>query len=266
MIELIIGASLATTFAQAWKANGIDEKTLNTLKKAHNTHAEAVALFEHHKQDADASLQKLINRKRGILSTRINRFIEIYQQIRAIDFRPGDGILELYSNQLSVKQVDELEVMTATAMKPLSEKDLAVKWLFTGVGGMILADSERNAKIANNQNRIANTLYSQSKTLIIAVDAIGSRAEQMAGLLARFSMLFADCLNSTEQIIQKNGTDRSLYSRADREVLMNCVNMAAAIKAVLDVPILNADGSVTEASLRALEEGEQRIQEIQRRV
>ena len=47
---------------------------------------------------------------------------------------------------------------------------------------------------------------------------------------------------------------------------MNCINLAQAVKAILDVPILNADGSVTEASLAALEEGERRLQELQQNV
>lgn len=263
LIETIL---LGVTFAQAWKANDIDEQSLNTLKKAHDKHADAIELFKRHKQAADASLQKLVNRKKGVLSTRMNRFIAVYDQIRKIDFRPGEGILELYTNALSVKQVEELEVMTATSMNPMSEKELAIKFLFTGVGGMILADSKRNAEIANSQKRIANTLYSQSETLVIAVDAIGKRAEQMSSLLARFSMLFGECIESTEQIIQRNGTSRNHYSNADRETLMTCINLAQAIKAILDVPVLNADGSVTEASLTALEEGEHRLQELQHNV
>lgn len=266
MIE-ILGGWFAVTLAQTWKASDIDEQTLNTLKKAHDKHADAIELFDRHKQAADTSLQKLVNRKKGILSTRMNRFISVYEQIRKIDFRPGDGILELYADTLSVKQVEELKIMTTTSMQPLSEKELMVKFLFhgfwgTGTGNMILADSKRNAEIANSQKRIANTLYSQAETLVIAVDAIGARAEQMSNLLARFSMLFGECIDSTEQIIQRNGIDRSRYSRSDRETLMNCVNLAQAVKAILDVPVLNTDGSVTEASLTALEEGEHRLQEL----
>lgn len=270
MIELIAAGWFAATLAQTWKASDIDENAMNTLKKAHDKHADAIELFERHKQAADASLQKLVNRKKGILSSRMNRFIAVYQQIRAIDFCPGDGILELYTNTLSVKQVNELEVMAVTSMQPLSEKELMAKFLFhgigTGTGNMILADSKRNAEIANSQKRIANTLYSQAETMVIAVDAIGKRAEQMSSLLAHFSMLFGECIESTEQIIQRNGTDRDRYSKDDRETLMTCVNLAQAVKAVLDVPVLNADGSVTDASLAALEEGERRLQELRQNI
>ena len=76
---LIETIALGITFAQAWKANDLDNKSLNTLKKAYDTHANAIALFERHKQDADASLRKLVNRKKGILSTRMNRFVSVYQ-------------------------------------------------------------------------------------------------------------------------------------------------------------------------------------------
>lgn len=270
MIELL-GAGFAITLAEAWKAGDINEQAMNTLKKAYDKHADAIELFERHKQDADASLKKLVNRKKGILTTRMSRFISVYQQIREIDFRPGDGILELYTNTLSVKQVEELEIMTITSMKPLSEKELMAKFLFPGIfntriGSAMLANSKRNAEIANSQKRIANALYSQAETLVIAVDAIGKRAEQMSSLLARFSMLFGECIKSTEQIIQRNGTDRGRYSKNDRETLMTCVNLAQAVKAILDVPVLNADGSVTDASLVALEEGERRLQELQRNV
>ena len=48
---LIETIALGITFAQAWKANDLDNKSLNTLKKAYDTHANAIALFERHKQN-----------------------------------------------------------------------------------------------------------------------------------------------------------------------------------------------------------------------
>lgn len=42
-----------------------------------------------------------------------------------------------------------------------------------GLGTAILDDSKRNAAIADNQRRIANTMKTQLKTMEIAVDAIG---------------------------------------------------------------------------------------------
>ena len=54
LIETIV---LGITFAQAWKVYDTDEQDLNKLKKARDKHADAIDLFEGHKQAADASLQ-----------------------------------------------------------------------------------------------------------------------------------------------------------------------------------------------------------------
>ena len=72
----------------------------------------------------------------------MNRFISVYEQIRKIDFRPGDGILELYTNALSVRQVEELEIMTATSMQPLSEKELAVNCFAVSTPGKYIQEAD----------------------------------------------------------------------------------------------------------------------------
>lgn len=263
LIEISLAAGLGATFVQAWKASDLNEKALNSLKKAYNTRADAVALYEQHKADADQKLIKLVNRKKAILNNRMDQFLSVYEKIREIDFRPGEGILELYSNNLSVRQVEEIKTMAMTAKRSLTEKEMAVQYLFTGIGGLMLADSKRNVEIANSQKRIANTLYSQVETMVIAIDAIGARAEQISELLSQFGRIFATSIQATSEVIETNGTDRQRYTKADREILMNCVNVAGAVKAILDVPILNADGSVTEASLMAIQEGKSRLQDIQ---
>ena len=267
---MLIEAALAfgVTFASVWRATDINEQTLNTLKRAYNEHEDALYELDTHKKKANDSLTKLVNRKKAILSQRMDRFLSVYQKIREIDFRPGEGIIELYSRQFSVDVAEELKVMTVSSMKPMSEKELVLTYLISplGMGGAILEESKRNAQIANSQMQIARTLSAQTELLMAAVDAIGQRAEQLANLLSQFSVLFGKSIDQTEQIIGRNGTNRELYSDRELEILMNCVNLAHAIKAILDTPILNADGSVTEASLQALDDGSRRLQEFQNRV
>lgn len=135
LIEVALGA---VTFAQMWKASDLNEKALATLRDAHNTHADAVYLVQSHKEAADQKLRKLVNRKKAILTTRMSQFLSVYQEIKKIDFRPGDGIVELYSNMLTVQQVEELKIMATTALKPLSDKEMAAAYIFTGVGGSVL--------------------------------------------------------------------------------------------------------------------------------
>lgn len=261
LIEIALGTA---AFAQAWKGYELNEKALSTLRDAYNTHADAVYLVQYHKDQANQKLTKLVNRKKAILSTRMKQFISVYQTIRKIDFRPGDGIQEAYSNSLSIHQAQEIEVMVTSALKPMSEKELAAAFIFTGASGLYLADAKRNVTLANSQAQIASTMYQQAETLIVAMDAIGKRADQMSDILAKFSVLFADAIQEATNVIQRNGVDRQNYSQADREALMICVNLAGAIKTILDAPILDDKCKLTAASAKVLKESKQRMQEIQK--
>lgn len=260
-IELAIGGAL--TFAQAWKGYSLNEKALATLRDAHNTHANAVCLIQSHKEAAEQKLTKLVNRKKAMLSVRMNQFISVYQEIRKIDFQPGDGILELYSDTLTIRQAEEIEAMAITALKPMSEKELAVAYIFSGPGGLYLADAKRSVELANSQERIADAMYQQAETIVVAMDAIGKRANQISDLLAKFGVLFSNSIREASAIIQRNGTDRKKYTQSDRETLMICINLAGAIKNILDVPILDSKGKLTSASARVLQESKRRMKEIE---
>ncbi len=51
-----------------------------------------------------------------------------------------------------------------------------------------------------------------------------------------------------EEIIEKEGIDYSLYSVEDKKTIASAASMAGTIKAVLDTPILNEEGDLTEES------------------
>ena len=262
MFTELLTVATVDTFVKAWKASDLDEKALKTLGRAHSRHADALYLYETAQKTADDSLRKLVNRKKAMLSTRMKEFLSVYQKIKEIDFRPGDGILELEATTLSVQATTELRHMTLSTLKHMSEKELLVQYVFTGIGGAILADSKRNASIADNQKRISNVMYSQAEIMSVAILAISERCEQIAALLAKFSVLFASSIQETDRVIKKNRSNRDLFTLEEIEELRTCINLAGAIKAILDAPILNADGTLTELSLSVLLDGERRLSDL----
>ena len=263
---LIEAAAVITALGQIYKSIKIDEATLSTLKEAYDTHAEAMESLKRHKQAVDTKLQKLVNRKRALLSGRLPQFIDVYQQIQRINFQPGAGILELENTAFTVRDTEEVTLMIDTARKPMTDKELVIKYLMRGAGGMLIADSKRNAQIADDQLYIASTIKAQTENMEIVLDAIGTRADQIANVLARFGILLGKSITETERIIGQNGLDRNRYSQSDRETLMTCVNLAKGIKDILDVPILGQDGSVTAESLKALECSQKQLFEFEKKI
>lgn len=78
--------------------------------------------------------------------------------------------------------------------------------------------------------------------------AIRRRAYLFYSLLAHLDTYLLPLVWQMEDIIVKEGTDYRTYSTESKKVIMAAASNAGSVKAVLDVPILTDDGSLTEQS------------------
>lgn len=78
--------------------------------------------------------------------------------------------------------------------------------------------------------------------------AIRRRAYLFYSLLAHLDTYLLPLVWQMEDIIAKEGTDYRTYSPESKKVIMAAASNAGSVKAVLDVPIMTDDGSLTEQS------------------
>lgn len=78
--------------------------------------------------------------------------------------------------------------------------------------------------------------------------AIRRRAYLFYSLLAHLDTYLLPLVWQMEDIIAREGTDYSTYSPESKKTIMAAASNAGSVKAVLDVPILTDDGSLTEQS------------------
>ena len=78
--------------------------------------------------------------------------------------------------------------------------------------------------------------------------AIRRRAYLFYSLLAHLDTYLLPLVWQMEYIIANEGTDYRTYSPESKKVIMAAASNAGSVKAVLDVPILTDDGSLTEQS------------------
>ena len=78
--------------------------------------------------------------------------------------------------------------------------------------------------------------------------AIRRRAYLFYSLLAHLDTYLLPLVWQMEDIIAKEGTDYRTYCPESKKVIMAAASNAGSVKAVLDVPILTDDGSLTEQS------------------
>lgn len=77
---------------------------------------------------------------------------------------------------------------------------------------------------------------------------IRRRAYLFYSLLAHLDTYLLPLVWQMEDIIAKEGTDYRTYSAESKKVIMAAASNAGSVKAVLDVPILTDEGSLTEKS------------------
>lgn len=266
-MSLILGSLLGGVAYTAIKTNEsmrIDEQAQKKYAKAFEKRVEAEQLIYEKQCKADSSLTKVANRKRAILSTSMADFIEVYDRIIKINFKPGNGILELSKNIFVPVKISQIRNMTTTALSPMTDKEIAISYLLKGIGGAMVDDSKRTLAMANSQMKTSNVVYSQAETLAVALDAIVERSNKIATLLAKMDLLFSRSIKTSIDIIRKNGTYRNNYNLDERKTLMTCINFADAIKKVIDTPLLDENGEIAQESLIALQTGNDYLEKLRK--
>ena len=238
------------------KAERINIKTFNKLGEAENE-------LNKQKEKTEKSLIRLANRKKGILSTSIKNFIDLYSQIIKVNFKEGEGIKELSKSQFSLSVVQDIKRMINVASENLDTKQtvmtMVTKW---GITGVISKEAEIDVATAQMRKKQANVIKSQLKIEYTALDAIYQRADRITNVLTKLNILFLKSIVNTKNIIEKNGMDRRNYSKHERESIQLCMNLASTIKIILDTPLLDDDGKIMEQTLNAIEIGESYLEKI----
>ncbi|WP_022759422.1 hypothetical protein [Butyrivibrio fibrisolvens] len=81
-------------------------------------------------------------------------------------------------------------------------------------------------------------------------------------LLVRLQTVFDPIVFDMTQIIKEKGTDFREFSDDERKCVASAMSLAGAIKAVLDTPILDEAGNLTEESGEIINITQQKVDEI----
>lgn len=263
IVELFLGS--AALVKGAYKANKslkMDEEARKKYIKAFERESQARRQVDEAKDATDVSLMKVANRKRAILNTSMSEFLDVYSKIIKINFNEGEGILELEKRKFPKSEIGQVRQASSDSILPMTEKEVISTFLFGGVGGILVKNSERNLAKAKGQLRVSSVVESQAETMVLFLNSLKFRSDEISNLLKKLNVLLIKSLRLSNQIIDVNGYNRANYSKSDRENLMTCINLADALKKVIDTPMLDKDGDITQAAIDALESGSEYLTQL----
>lgn len=120
------------------------------------------------------------------------------------------------------------------------------------MGAIVGAKAGKNLENARANEAKAKEISEELQAGVKQCIAIRRRSYLFYSLLARLESYLLPLNYRMEDIIQAEGTDYSLFSDDSRKSIASAASVAGTIKAVLDTPILNEEGNLTEESAETL--------------
>lgn len=266
-LPILLGLGAAGLFGLTM--NSVDKNNERADKmnaKAFNRMGEAKRSLMEQGEKTQNALTKLANRKKGIMASGMKRFVDLYEKLIRIELTEHDDGLEALLKSFGAEELPSMKQMVSVSGMAMTDRELVVTMLCSfkhgGILGSILKDSEINVQIASLRKKQANAIASQSENEEIVLKGIYDQAEAFSDLLAKLNFLFLRSIKTSDDIITQKGDEISRYTKTDHQQLMTCVNMAKAIKTVVDAPLFDENGAVSEAVKEAMAIGQNCLDKI----
>lgn len=270
-ITLGIGAAITgiKVVSDMKKSDELNEQATKKSLRACNNIAEAEMEKNIAEEKMNNEILRLMNRKKGILISSMKSFLVLYDKIIKIHFKESDGIRELddFKPMLLEQTIQGVALESKGVSAPTLTKNVVKGYLVGGllgaVSSSIVDDAQYNLDMARQQLKQANLIVEKTRIVELSYHGVTERVSRMTDTLTKCNGLFAKAIYESDIIINKNGLDKSLYTENEKKTLASCINLAGGIKDILDAPIIDQQGEITEKSLQAIQRSENIISEVQ---
>lgn len=115
----------------------------------------------------------------------------------------------------------------------------------------LVSGSKASAKLDDAKKNLAEVkkTVEELKNMEIMASAISRRSQMFYRLLVKLDAYLTPLVYDMKKIIETNGTDFENFIEKDQQIIAKATSFTKAIKTVLDTPIINAEGGITEESL-----------------
>ena len=268
IIPLFVGVSGIVAAPLTITAIKNFEDSESNNKKAEELRNKARKSLENARDEAKNALENLGNQKIEICKTSITKFVFLFEKIKNIELHDSTEMQELSKFKIDERAIVELKqtitfaqsvaqnaiggsvavgtIAFATRSAPLLLAGISTTALASGI--VIAVNSIENLEKSRINMSKAQAYEEEVALLCTACVAVQKRATLFSQILALLDRQFSSLLEEMENVIYEEGTDFSRYTEGAKNTIAASLSLAQAVKAVLDTPILNQDGSISEDS------------------
>lgn len=247
------------------EANNIQEKAEKILKRAKEN-------VELQKEETAFILKKLGEKKLGVSSKELKEFLYYINQIKNIKLSDVLNENEIKHFNFNVESLRSLEYVSTNAVElmklgtgNLCQGTLLTWGSYSAIGALALATdnvtgfsgaavliaggifgaaAEEKLNSAKSNLSEAKILSAKLKISEIELECIKNIALEVNELLLVLKKCLVEGNEKLASILNKN-LEWSKYSKMEKETIVAVLKVAQGMKIILDTPILNEDGSIT---------------------
>lgn len=131
------------------------------------------------------------------------------------------------------------------------------------VGGVVMASTaKKKLNSAHNNLDKARIFENQAENAVVALNGVMSRADKIRNVLNELNDYFKTGVTKMSFIIDDYGVDWNDYSKNAKDVIYVTTQLAQTLKIILDSPLLDEKGKVTQQSKKALLTGQKYLSNV----
>lgn len=250
-----------------WQADKYEREARNVNYEAFTMIEAASRKLRSQYEKLESTMMKLANRKRGIMSASLPKFIGVYEKIIKIDFEEMHSVDGLNSLALRPDNLSNMNRMISVSGVQMSDKEIIgtfiFSWEYNGISGAIKKDAKIQLDLANTRSDEAEVIACNYDNYRTALEGIDDKADSLLKLLARLNALFLKSIQYTGEIIERRGLNKRNYTVDDKKALMTCVNLAKMMSDILKAPLFDSNGKLSGQIDKTLSTGNEYIQKFQ---
>lgn len=250
-----------------WQADKYEREARNVNYEAFTMIEAASRKLRSQYEKLESTMMKLANRKRGIMSASLPKFIGVYEKIIKIDFEEMHSVDGLNSLALRPDNLSNMNRMISVSGVQMSDKEIIgtfiFSWEYNGMGGAIKKDAKIQLDLANTRSDEAEVIACNYDNYRTALEGIDDKADSLLKLLARLNALFLKSIQYTGEIIERRGLNKRNYSVDDKKALMTCVNLAKMMSDILKASLFDSNGKLSGQIDKTLSTGNEYIKKFQ---
>lgn len=127
------------------------------------------------------------------------------------------------------------------------------------LGAVMGAKASANLDNAYSNLAKAQKAKEEIANLVTACNGIRHRADLFTRVLTKLDLLLYPMLEDFERVIAEQGTDYRRFDNNAKKMIAALLSTVQATKAMIDTPILNKDGAITEESVKVVTAVQQQI-------